>query len=180
VADDSLFLLVMLGISGPMGIGGVRDGAIELCRLCSQAARIQRFTIGSDPAAQLLYLALGFENPRESGAAAARSEMRPEEQVDSRSRWRAGVIRLATRRHVGPGDDGFADLAWPDRGRANATFTRTTETARRRRPASERRTESRDQGVQGNQGHRNRRPGSSAGKTRCGPASSGFSNEKST
>ena len=85
VADDDLFLFVMLGVQRGDRVRRVRDGALE--RRGFLRERDERVALGCDAVAQLLDLALGLENPARFGAAAARHQLRAAEDV-AVQRWR--------------------------------------------------------------------------------------------
>ena len=92
VADDGLFLLVLLGVERADRVRGLRDGAIEIGRLLRQTR--QRFAIVLDALAQLLDFALRLENAAGIVPAAAAHEPGTAEDVAVHGDDGSGVRRL--------------------------------------------------------------------------------------
>ena len=101
VADDRLFVLVVLGVERRDGVRRLRDRGFELCRLLREAR--QRAPLHGDAVAQLLDLAFGLEDATRFGARAARHERGTvkdfaSERRDQHPRRAARVSRLLIRR----------------------------------------------------------------------------------
>src|SRR5438094_903423 len=101
VADDRLFVLVVLGVERRDGVRRLRDRGFELCRLLREAR--QRAPLHGDAVAQLLDLAFGLEDATRFGARAARHERGTvkdfaSERRDQPPRRAARVSRLLIRR----------------------------------------------------------------------------------